>query len=199
LGAWTAACHGLLLVILAVYWGSYLAHQQSVFDFACRRDFVGVYVGARTLTLGAAARLYDLSTQRATMDAAISPLRHSVLFPFVYPGYVAVVLRPLGLLSLAPAFLLWTSINVAATAWLTVRLLRYGSGEVPARFGLLIAMLASLPLQLTLLNGQVGLLPAVAVMEAWFAIERGNGSRAGLWLALGLAKPHLLLFPLLAR
>jgi hypothetical protein len=198
LRAWAAVCHGLLVVVLGAYWGTYLAHQQSVFDFACRRDFVGVYVGARTLTLGAGARLYDLGTQRATMDAAISPLRHRVLFAFVYPGYVAVVLRPLGLLSLAPAFLLWTSINLAATAWMAVRLLRHASGRVPARLAVLTAMLASLPLQLTLLNGQVSLLPAIAVMEAWFAIERGKGSRAGFWLALGLVKPHLLLFPLLA-
>jgi len=197
LGVWTAVCHGLLLVVLAVYWGTYLAHQQSVFDFASRRDFVGLYVGARTLTLGAAARLYDLGTQRATMDVAISPLRHSVLFPFVYPGYVATVLRPLGLLSLAPAFLLWTAINLAATAWMMVRLLRYVSGRVPVRLAVLTAMLASLPLHLTLLNGQVSLLPAVAVMEAWFSLERGKGSRSGLWLALGLVKPHLLLFPLL--
>jgi hypothetical protein len=196
--AWTAVCHGLLLVVLAVYWGTYLADQQSVLDFASRRDFVGLYVGPRTLTLGAAARLYDLGTQRATMDAAISPLRHDVLFAFVYPGYVAVVLRPLGLLSLAPAFLLWTSINLAAAAWMMVRLLFHASGNVPTRLGLLTAMLASLPLHLTLLNGQVSLLPAVAVMEAWFSLERGKGSRAGLWLALGLVKPHLLLLPLLA-
>jgi hypothetical protein len=41
------------------------------------------------------------------------------------------------------------------------------------------------------------LLIAVGVMEAWFDLARGNDGRAGLWLALGLLKPHLILFPVL--
>jgi hypothetical protein len=63
---------------------------------------------------------------------------------------------------------------------------------------LLVAFLAWFPLQLTLSHGQFGLLCAVAFTEALVALRAGKQWHAGGWLTLGLMKPQLLVFPLLA-
>lgn len=196
-GSWIPASHGLLLLFLVVFWSLYVLRQPSVLGFAHQRDFVNLYIGARALATGSGRGLYDLATQHRITDAAVAPYRQTILLPFNSPAYVAVLLRPLGLVSLGPAFLIWTLLNLVATIWLTVRLARYASAQRRERLGVLLAILSTLPLQLTLLHGQAGLLIAVGVMEAWFSLARGNDWRAGLWLGLGLLKPHLILFPVL--
>jgi hypothetical protein len=54
------------------------------------------------------------------------------------------------------------------------------------------------PLHLTLLQNQLGLFPALGILEAALALHDRKAVKAGCWLLLGILKPQLILFPLLA-
>jgi hypothetical protein len=147
---------------------------------------------------GHGPQLYDLELQRSLTNTAIVPYHRQLLLPYIYPAYVAVLLSPLGKMSLVKAFLVWSAINVVCAVWLAWRLACGLGAPKQLRGTFLLAFCAWVPLQLTLSHGQTGLLSAVALTEAMRSLEAGKRWKAGCWLALGLAKPQLIAFPLLA-
>jgi hypothetical protein len=173
-------------------------HSATLHGYVYKRDFSSVYVGARAIAEGRGGHLYDLEAQRELMDAAILPYHRYNLLPYIYPAYVAVLLSPLGRLSLDEAFLVWTGINLLAAAWLIAELTRSFSKLRPQRAATLVAVLAWVPLQLTLGHGQLGMLCALGVTKAVLSLRKGNRWQAGGWLALGLMKPQILILPLCA-
>jgi Glycosyltransferase family 87 len=187
----------LVLALLIVFWVGYLRQSPTLASYCMRTDFLGIYVGARCVAIGQGVDLYNLDRQREVMDAAIAPNRRGSLMTFVYPAYVAVILAPLGRLGLTSAYLLWLGVNVAAAGWTIQQLCRMFAGSLGTR-SVILACMAWLPLQLTLFQGQLSLLPTLGVVKAMGALEEGSNWRAGAWLSLGLMKPQLLLFPLLA-
>ena len=110
-----------LLVIGVVFWGAYLRHEGDALHFGYKTDFLGVYVGARMAATGAESQLYDLPAQAAVCAEAVAPLKRSIM-PFVYPAYVVMILRPLGMLEFQSALKVWALINVAAVCWSAIRL-----------------------------------------------------------------------------
>ena len=195
---WLVWSYLALLVLTMSFWLRFLVKEPSVIAFAWNRDFSSVYVGARAVASGHSAQLYDFGLQRALMDAAILPYHRRNMLPFIYPAYVAVLLAPLGKMSLSRAFLVWTGINLLATAWTAKQLLGYGATSPRQRAALLVAFLIWTPLQLTLVGGQFGLVCTLGLAQMMLSLQAGKPSRAGCWLVLGLLKPHLLVFPLLA-
>lgn len=195
---WLGRFLAALFILELAFWSALLLKQTSVISYAYNRDFSSVYVGARAVAEGYSAQLYNLDLQRRLMDAAILPYHRANMLPFIYPAYVAVLLSPLGAISLEKAFLVWTGINFLAAGWTATRLIRYSAGPIRQRFPLLLAFFAWLPLQLTLSHGQFGLLCALAFTETVVALRAGKQWQAGGWLTLGLIKPQLLVFPLLA-
>ncbi len=193
---WLSWLHVALLLVTACFWGMFL-HSATLHGYVYKRDFSSVYVGARAIAEGRAPQLYDLETQRQLMDSAILPYHRYNLLPFIYPAYVAVLLSPLGALSLDQAFLVWTGINFLAAAWLIAELTR--SFSIPSQWGAtLVAVLAWVPLQLTLGHGQVGLLCTLGMAKAMLALRNNQPWHAGGWLALGILKPQILILPLVA-
>ena len=195
---WLGWSLAALLIMTVTFWGALLLRQTSVISYAYNRDFSSVYVGARAVAEGHGAELYNLELQRRLMDAAILPYHRSNMLPFIYPAYVAVLLSPLGAISLGKAFLVWAGINFLAAGWTATRLIRHSAGPVRQNLALLVTFFAWLPLQLTLSHGQFGLISVVAFTEALIALRVGKQWHAGGWLTLGLMKPQLLVFPLLA-
>ncbi len=200
-GSWTlrlvAWTYMVGLAVMLSLWAVFLTRQTSLLDYSYRYDFLCGYVGARAVVTGNSGKLYDLSEQHLLSDAAIAPYQRSRLLPFVYPAYVALLLAPLGGLSYAHAFLLWDGINLVLALILSVRLSQLGSGK-REKMAFFFAAWAAVPLLLTLLHAQFGMLPALGLGEALLALRAGKKARAGAWLLLGLIKPQLILAPVFA-
>jgi glycosyl transferase family 87 len=183
---------------MLIFWTAYIAHQTSLLGYAYRTDFLGIYVGAHTAATGHGTELYDLDRQRATMNEAVLPYHRAPLMAFIYPAYVAVLLSPIGALSFVHAVVVLLSINVLIAlriAWVVATRFTNSDND---RLALLFALLAFVPLHLTLLQNQLGLFPALGIMEAMVAFRDGRLARGGYWLLLGVLKPQLILLPLLA-
>jgi hypothetical protein len=178
------------------FWGDFFLHQSDIVHYAYKMDFLGIYVGPRAVATGLGQGLYELPVQKAISAAAIRPYERSVM-PFVYPAYVAVVLKPLGRLSFASAVKVWLLVNLGAVFWSGCRLSRLFARTPFDRAAILVVFLAWTPLQLTLVQGQMGMWATVGFVEGLIALRSGKGWRAGLWLSLGLLKPQLVLFPVL--
>jgi hypothetical protein len=194
---WLTWSHCALLALLLVLWGNLFLHA-TFSEYAASRDFLGIYLGAKLVATGHSSQLYDLGAQRQVMDDAISPHHRHHLMSFVYPAYVALLFSPMGRLSLSAAFLLWTGIDVLIAVLTCVFLLRLDPRPVRSQFALLAFVLAWIPLHLTILHGQLGLLPAIGFIGVILSLRNKQQVRAGFWLALGVLKPQLILYPLIA-
>src|ERR1035437_2842521 len=197
LARWLRWEHAILLGLATGFWASCLLQQSSIASFGYRTDFLGVYVGARAAATGRGSQLYDVQVQQSLMDAAISPYRRGRLMPFIYPAYVALLFRPLGSLAFGTALRIWLLTNLAVALWTAARLASLFAGKPFAQVGVFIAFFAWVPFQLALFQGQLGILPALGMIQALVALRSGHDWRAGWWLSLGLVKPQLVLFPLL--
>lgn len=185
-----------LFVIGVTFWGDFFLHQPDIVHYAYKMDFLGIYVGPRAVATGLGPQLYELPVQKAISAEAIRPYERSVM-PFVYPAYVAVALRPLGSLAFRTAVKVWLFLNLAAIFWSGTRLSRLFTRTPFDRLAILAVCFAWTPLQLTLVQGQMGMWATVGFIEGLIALRSGKAWRAGLWLSLGLLKPQLVLFPLL--
>ena len=195
---WLVWCYLALLVMTMSVWVKAFLQEPNVMAYAWDRDFSSVFVGAQAVASGRGTQLYDLGLQRSLMDVAILPYHRRTMLPFIYPAYVAVLLSPLGKMPLPGAFLVWTGINLLATAWTAKQLLGLGGGSPQRRGALLVVFLVWTPLQLTLLHGQFGMVCTLGFTQAMISLKAGKPWQAGCWLALGLLKPQLLAFPLIS-
>jgi hypothetical protein len=186
----------ILFVLGVAFWGAYLLHEGDALHAGYKMDFVGIYAGARMLATGAQSQLYDMPTQAAFSAAAVAPLKRSIM-PFVYPAYVALILKPLGMLQFLSAMKVWFLLNVATVLWVAMRLARFFGCTMWQQVAVLTIFLAWPPLQLTLVQGQMGLMPTLAFTESLVALQARREWRAGCWLSLGLMKPQMILLPLL--
>src|SRR3954471_19041605 len=113
---------GLLLSVVLT--ALMLPHEAgSVPAYITRQDFVGIYLGTHLVASGQTVHLYDLAAQyqlQVQLMTPYAPLVHTLYF--TYPGWVAMLLAPLGLMSYTPAFWTWAAINSLAFV-LTVILL----------------------------------------------------------------------------
>jgi hypothetical protein len=187
----------ILVGVAISVWGTFFLRQDSIVGFGSRVDFLGIYVGARAVATGHGSQIYDLELQRTLSDAAILPYSRGTLMPYVYPAYVAVLFRPLGAIAFRTALQIWVLINLATILWAASRLASVFARGFGERLAILAVFLAWVPFQLTLVQGQLGILPALGIIEALIALRSGHEWRAGWWLSLGLIKPQLILFPLL--
>ena len=194
---WLIWTQVLALVLAAHLWSISLTQEPNVVSFAFKTDFLGVYIGTRTIAMGRGPQIYDLNLQHKLMERVIAPYHRDLLMPFVYPAYVAVLLRPLGSLSLGSAYLVWLLMNLSGAVWTAIRISAWFASSLPERLAVCLAFFAWMPLQLSLWHGQLGILPALGIVQALFALRSGHPWRAGWWLSLGLLKPQLILFPLL--
>lgn len=191
-------CYGLLFAAMLVFWSAYIAHQPSLLGYAYRTDFLGIYVGAHSVVSGHGSQVYDLDVQRSEMNQAVLPYHRSPLMAFIYPAYVAVLISPLGFLPFVQAVIVMLGLNGLIAMRIAWILGTRFSDSPRERLTLLFAFLGFVPLHLTLLQNQLGLFPALGILEAALALHNRRPVKAGCWLLLGILKPQLILFPLLA-
>jgi alpha-1,2-mannosyltransferase len=154
-------------------------------------DFTASFVGARMLTQGQGAHLYDLSLQAAVHAEVITPF-HGANLPFVYPPTAALLVAPLLPLGLDSAYrvfgLLQAACVVAALALATLHC-RGAPTRTPAAL-LGLAGVATLPL---LLLGQTDGVLALGLVGGWLLLGRRREFAAGVVIGAtaALIKPHL--------
>jgi hypothetical protein len=190
--------YGILFAALLVFWTAYVAHQSGLLSYAFRTDFLGIYVGAHSVASGHGSQLYDLELQRSEMNQAVLPYHRAPLMAFIYPAYVGVLLAPLGFLSFLHAVVVMLIVNALIAVRIAWILATRFSDSPRERLTLLFGFLALVPLHLTLLQNQLGLFPALGILEAAIAFQHRKHVKAGCWFLLGILKPQLILFPLLA-
>ena len=161
-------------------------------------DIRPYYTGGALVLNGEGARLYDLDAQwRAQRNAFPGLQNRDDLLPFLAPPFVAAPMAILAMLPVKSAFLVWLACN-----WILLSLLTQRFAQVVALSGrraqivAVVACITCAPVFVTLLQGQWALVLALSSFFAWQGLRNNRPFRGGLWLALWLFKPQLLLLPL---
>ncbi len=179
----------LFLVYLG-FWG--IALRQ---DLLWRADFTAYYTGGALVRDGLGAQLYDLELQaRYQQEILGGKSFKDGLLPFNSPPHMALMLLPLTYLPLSVAFWIWTLAEVGLLAWVIALMLQLTNSWLPHERRLWIGILLAFPpLMLTLMQGAFSLLTLVAALQIYLALKNDQPRRAGIWLAVGLLRPHVLL------
>jgi alpha-1,2-mannosyltransferase len=165
-------------------------------------DFTAFFTGWRLILDGRGADLYDVVAQRAAQHAIMGEFRFpGGLLAFLHPPPAAVAGLPLGFVAMRfgepAAFWLWTAVNLV----LLTDLVRHLGGLVAPRSAsgravFATSVLAFYPVFLTLWEGQVALLLAVAFLRLYLATRAGHHATAAAWLVVLGIKLYLLPIPL---
>jgi len=170
----------------------WLLHYHSVLTML---DFSTFFVAGKLFDAGRAHQLYDLAAQaQLHMNARY----RQVPLPFIHAPYEAALFGLLALLPYQTSYLVWNLVNVALLALMAWRLQPW-LAPLGDRAVLLTLLLSYVywPNVMALFQGQDSILVAVLLVEAFVQLKQGRDERAGVILALGMFKFHLLL-PLVA-
>ncbi len=158
-------------------------------------DFFSFYSGARLFVTRGGSAVYDLVLQRQIqIEVTAQPPDRFIVLPYFHPPYYTLLIAPLGYLSYRQAYVAMAVFNVILAAALIALLVRtslriHGRAAVVAT-----ALIAGFfPLFVTVLQGQSDLVVLVPLAAAYVAWARGRLGWAGIFSALALAKPQLLL------
>ena len=158
-------------------------------------DFFSFYSGARLFVTRGGSAVYDLVLQRQIqIEVTSQPPDRFIVLPYFHPPYYTLLIAPLGYLSYRQAYVAMAVFNLILAAALIVLLVRtslriHGRAAVVAT-----ALIAGFfPLFVTILQGQSDLVVLVPLAAAYVAWARGRQGWAGIFSALALAKPQLLL------
>ncbi len=158
-------------------------------------DFAIYYCAGTMVRHGFGRQLYD-ETIQFKVQREFSPdvsIRLAAL-PYNHPPFEALLFLPFAYLSYPLAFALWNLANLAMLVALPFLLrphlpqLRDYSWPL---WGL--ASLAFFPIFVALLQGQDAILLLLLYALGFVCLKKNRDGIAGMWLALGLFKPHLVL------
>ena len=169
-----------IVLVASAFW---VAVGSLVVPHALHTDFLSFYTGGLLARQGALHRLYDPGVQ-AAIERSVFP--KAVLMPFIRPPFYALLLAPLTLLPLVPAFWVWLTAQFAALLgcwWWFAR-----------RFGYDALVFAALyyPTSVGLANGQDPVWMLAIFLAAYALAERQRDLTAGAVLGLAVIKFHLL-------
>jgi hypothetical protein len=158
-------------------------------------DFFSFYSGARLFVTRGGSAVYDLVLQREVQIQVTSqPPDRFIVLPYFHPPFYTLLIAPLGYLTYRQAYIAMAIFNVILAVALIVLLVRsslsiHGRAAVVA-----VALIAGFfPLFVTILQGQSDLVVLVPLAAAYVAWARGRLGWAGIFTALALSKPQLLL------
>jgi hypothetical protein len=158
-------------------------------------DFLSFYAAAKLYVSAGGSAVYDLALQKQVeLQFTSQPAERFIVLPYFHPPYYTLLIAPLAYLGFREAYYAMAAFNVILAAALVVVLVR-SSIRIHGRAAVVAAALIAgfFPLFVTVLQGQsdlVVLLPLGAAYAAW---ARGRYGWAGIFSALALAKPQLLL------
>ncbi|MEA2644142.1 MAG: hypothetical protein QOG08_1168, partial [Chloroflexota bacterium] len=158
-------------------------------------DFFSFYSGAKLFVTRGGSAVYDLVLQREIQIQVTSqPADRFIVLPYFHPPYYTLLIAPLGYLTYRQAYIAMAVFNVILAAVLVVLLVR-SSLTIHGRATVVAAALIAgfFPLFVTILQGQSDLVVLVPLAAAYVAWARGRLGWAGIFTALALSKPQLLL------
>lgn len=157
------------------------------------QDFPIYYMAGRLVREGRGAVLYDGNVQyKSQLEFALIPQPED-LKPFNHPAFEALLFVPFTFLPFWQAYLAWTALSLTmllAAVLLLKRLPRIRELP-PALLGL--ASVAFFPVFMGLLMGQDTVLLLLLFTLALTCLYRGSDVAAGVCLAGGLFRPHMVL------
>jgi hypothetical protein len=186
--------YGALVAILD---GAWLGYLVSSADYT-RWDLLAIYLGPRAFVTGQGNELYNTGFQQQTVAAVVSPQPLTILVPYIFPGYDALLLAPLGLVPYSTAYVTWAVVNVLLAGVALIMLARAYAPPGLERLALFLAGAGFTPLLFTILQGQPGVFTLLGLAGTTLALRVGQERRAGVWLWFGVFKPQLIAFPLLS-
>ncbi len=166
---------------------------RTIFGPALCADFAGFYSAGRILTSCSPPRVYELELQDRVYHEVLPELPISTKLPFVYPPFFCLIFKPLAALPYTQACMLWMVATPLlyllglVALWGTRKAIP--AGEWPMTFLLLFSFQPFLECWLA---GQTSVFGFAAMAWACRCETLGRSFRAGLFLALCLYKPPLL-------
>jgi hypothetical protein len=176
-------------VFWAAYWVSFVRGNLL------GPDFFSFYSAAKLYVLKGGSAVYDLTLQKQfELQVTGQPPDRFIVLPYFHPPYYTLLIAPLAALSYRQAYYAMAAFNLLLAAAL-VALLVWNSLRIHGRAGIVAAALIAgfFPLFVTVLQGQSDLVVLVPLAAAYTAWARGRHGWAGIFSALALAKPQLLL------
>jgi hypothetical protein len=158
-------------------------------------DFFSFYSAVKLYAERGGSAVYDLVLQRQMQIQVTSqPPDRFIVLPYFHPPYYTLLIAPLSYLTYRQAYIAMAAVNVMLAAVLVVLLVR-SSQHIHGRAAVVAAALIAgfFPLFVTILQGQSDLVVLLPLAAAYVAWSRGRHGWAGIFSALALAKPQLLL------
>src|SRR6266567_1695601 len=158
-------------------------------------DFFSFYAAAELFVQKGGSAVYNLDLQKAFQSQVLGQSPDSfILLPYFHPPYYTLLIAPLAALDYRQAYYAMVAINVALTVILIALLLR-SSDLIHGRAAIVAtALLAGFfPIFVAILQGQSDLVVLVPLAAAYAAWAKGRWGWAGIFSALALTKPQLLL------
>jgi hypothetical protein len=178
----------------AAYWVNFLRGNLQ------GPDFLSFYAAAKLFVTRGGSAVYDLVLQKQVeVQVASLPPDNFIVLPYFHPPFYTLLIAPLAFLGFREAYYAMAAFNILLAAALIALLVR-GSLQIHGRAAVVAAALIAgfFPLFVTILQGQSDLVVLVPLAAAYTAWARGRIGWAGIFSALALSKPQLLLLiPLL--
>src|SRR6202171_3007832 len=158
-------------------------------------DFFSFYAAARLYVLKGGSAVYDLALQKEfELQVTGQPPDRFIVLPYFHPPYYTLLIAPLAALSYRQAYYAMAAFNLLLTIVLIGLLVRNSLSIHRLAAIVAAAMIAGFfPLFVTVLQGQSDLVVLLPLAAAYIAGARGRHGWAGVFSALVLAKPQLLL------
>ena len=176
-----------------VFWGAYWV--SFIRGNLLGPDFFSFYSAAKLYVLKGGSAVYNLALQRQfELQVTGQPPDRFIVLPYYHPPYYTLLIAPLAALSYRQAYYAMAAFNLLLAAAL-IALLVWNSLRIHGRAAIVAAALIAgfFPLFVTVLQGQSDLVVLVPLAAAYTAWARGRHGWAGIFSALALAKPQLLL------
>jgi hypothetical protein len=153
-------------------------------------DFIIFYTGAQIINDGKSKDLFKVDVQNQYQARFDVPQLEWPL-PFNHAPYELLLLLPLAHLSYPVAHAIWSGLNLLLLVIMLGWLLHYVHS--PHRFFIGAAVLAWFPTMEAFRLGQDSILSAALLLTVFIALKHHADGWAGIFLAVGLYKPQLVL------
>lgn len=157
-------------------------------------DFFSYYAMSLLMLRQGPSHAYDAASQKHFQELVTAQWQgHFILLPHLLPPWATLSLYPLGLLPYRGAYLAWGIAIIALVAAGIAILVR--AADLQGRPAILSAVAAasSVPVTVDLLQGQSDalMIPALGACALYWV--RGQPGRAGVFAALAMVKPQMIL------
>ena len=158
-------------------------------------DFAAFYAAGKIVQRGQGPHLYDRETQWQVQQEFSSKVsvRHGPL-PYIRPSFEALLFLPFAYLSYPWAWALWVLLNIFVLFTIPFLLRPYLTGGLlPSPHWIGPLCLSFAPIAINFMHGQDAILVLLFFTLAFSAMRKQRDLLAGIFLAFGLIKFHLVI------